>query len=144
MRGYNRRNGKVIFPRFPLDACNLDSRCITWNSPSWSAAGMARHSRVSVVTAFCALSFLPSTSLAIQPLHLPAGVKLLRDANGRFIRSEKGESIERSVLERLQASGVAAPCPEYEISYSETNLPYFANNDANPIVAKYFRVHHSR
>jgi len=48
----------------------------------------------------------------------------------------------RSALEGLQASGTA-PCPEYEVCCSETNPPYFANNDANLIVAKYFRVRRS-
>lgn len=43
-----------------------------------------------------------------------------------------GQSIERFALERLQASG-ATSRSEYEVCYSETNPPYFANNDPNVV-----------
>lgn len=103
----------------------------------------------------CVLSFSPPSSSPYgRCIFLPAGVKLFQDANGRFIRStkreegeggkngrggrERGQSIERSALVRLQASG-AALRSEYEVCYSETNPPYFENNNANVVRCKTFQ-----
>lgn len=86
------QNGNVIFPRFPFDACNLDSRCITRNSPSWSAPGIATLSRGCLL---CSPLFVYFFFLYSRCIFLPAGVKLFQDANGRFIRS--GEGIDRAI-----------------------------------------------
>lgn len=137
-----KKNGKVIFRRFLFNACNLDS--MHYVKFSLSAAGMATFSRIrrprSCMLCFCILSFSTSSSFTFSSSYSSSsssssntgvasffrlGLKLFQDAK-RGIHMFRGESIERSVLGRLQASG-AASRPEYEVCYSETNLVVFCD-----------------
>lgn len=142
MRGASQssqQNGKVIFPCFPFNACNLDSRCITWNSPSWSAAGMATLSRIRRGCLFCSFFFVYFFFL-YRCIFLPTRSKTVPRCE-RAIHTFRGGNRSSDPLSKDYKASGAVPRPAYEVCYSETNpSSYFANNGVNAPRYKIFQM----